>query len=174
MSKARLAALVGAILLAFAGSGHAAVVRLDGSLTLAPAGGASSSIGTRVGASGQTPSYYQLIVDPSWSDPAGLTALLAEPVAGGVSYALYVDTDASLAASDTGTLLARWSQGTPGSEFPFYDYLLGAGQFVLEVGTFASQPPASSRISALPLPGATWLFGSGLLAFLWISARHRL
>jgi hypothetical protein len=174
MSKARLAALAGATLLAFAGCGHAAVAPLDGSLTLAPAAGATFNAGAG-GGSGESTRYYQLIVDPSWADPADLTAFLAEPVGSAAWYALYADVDASLAASDTGTLLARWSQGTtPASDFPFYSYLLGAGQFVLEVGTFASQPPVSAKVSALPLPGATWLFGSGLLAFLWISARHRL
>jgi hypothetical protein len=32
----------------------------------------------------------------------------------------------------------------------------------------------STNIAAVPLPGAVWLFGSGLLAFLGVSSRRKL
>jgi hypothetical protein len=32
----------------------------------------------------------------------------------------------------------------------------------------------STNIAAVPLPGAVWLFGSGLLAFLGVASRRKL
>ena len=55
---------------------------------------------------------------------------------------------------------------------PFQTYLLGAGRYMLDVGTFARARPVLSTISAVPLPGALWLIGSALLVFLGISARR--
>ena len=50
----------------------------------------------------------------------------------------------------------------PAGDFPVYSQLLGAGEKVRADGT------------AVPLPGALWLFGSALLAFLCIAGRRRL
>ncbi|MET0544031.1 MAG: hypothetical protein ABWZ88_19995 [Variovorax sp.] len=55
---------------------------------------------------------------------------------------------------------------------PFHAYLLGAGRYMLDVGSFAHARPVLSTISAVPLPGALWLIGSALLVFLVISARR--
>ena len=59
---------------------------------------------------------------------------------------------------------------------PLHSYLLSAGQYVLEVSTLSepSSPSARKTISEVPLPGALWLFGSALLAFLAISSRRKL
>jgi hypothetical protein len=54
-------------------------------------------------------------------------------------------------------------------------HLLGAGQLVLEVGTSKAGPPAvANQVSAVPLPGAIWLLGTALLAFIGIASRHKL
>ena len=55
---------------------------------------------------------------------------------------------------------------------PFHSYLLGAGRYILDVGSFAHTRPVLSTISAVPLPGALWLIGAALLVFLGISARR--
>jgi hypothetical protein len=57
---------------------------------------------------------------------------------------------------------------------PLHSYLLSAGEYVLQVGTLSEQHTKPSRISDVPLPGAIWLFGSALLAFLGISSRRKL
>jgi hypothetical protein len=67
---------------------------------------------------------------------------------------LVVMTDVSAPAARS-----AWSEA-PGSAKPIYSNVLGA-------------PPAPRNASEAPLPGALWLFGSALLAFLGISARRR-
>ncbi|MBK6005155.1 hypothetical protein JJB11_03545 [Ramlibacter ginsenosidimutans] len=57
---------------------------------------------------------------------------------------------------------------------PLHTYLLSAGEYVLQVGTLSDQHAVPSRITDVPLPGAMWLFGSALLAFLGISSRRKL
>lgn len=57
---------------------------------------------------------------------------------------------------------------------PLHSYLIGAGQYVLDVGTLSGQQTQPSTVSDVPLPGALWLFGSALLAFLGISSRRKL
>src|SRR5215470_12167233 len=107
MVKASLAALAGAVALALNGVGHAAFVPLEQSLQLHAPG---PSLVIDSGGGGHGPGYYELVVDPSWTEPTRFTAFHAGPAGGAVSYALYADFDVATAASDTGRLLARWSQ----------------------------------------------------------------
>ena len=55
---------------------------------------------------------------------------------------------------------------------PFHVALLSAGPHNLQ---FDKDPPSSvsPKVSAVPLPGALWLFGSALLAFLGFAKRRR-
>jgi hypothetical protein len=55
---------------------------------------------------------------------------------------------------------------------PFHVALLSAGPHNLQ---FDKGPPSSvsPKVSAVPLPGALWLFGSALLAFLGFAKRRR-
>lgn len=69
---------------------------------------------------------------------------------------------------------ARAPQPAASEEAPLHKYLIGAGQYVLEVGTLSEAKAPSSTVSDVPLPGAVWLFGSALLAFLAISSRRKL
>ena len=55
----------------------------------------------------------------------------------------------------------------------FRSYLLDAGRYVVDVGSFAHARPVLTTISAVPLPGALWLIGSALVVFLGISARRK-
>jgi hypothetical protein len=61
----------------------------------------------------------------------------------------------------------------PARDDPFYTSLLEAGRFVLDVGSFSQQRAPARTLSAAPLPGALWLFGSALLAFLAIAGRRK-
>ena len=65
------------------------------------------------------------------------------------------------------------AHAAPGKDDPFYTSLLDAGRFVLDVGSFSQQRAQPRAVSAAPLPGALWLFGSALLAFLAIAGRRK-
>jgi hypothetical protein len=171
--KARFAALAGASILWFAGGVQAAGVALDDPATVA-APASFFSVHPAAAASGPKTGHLQLMMDPLRADPR-LVGFAMEPASTAGSLARYADIDAFHTASETARQLAGRNHPTAAAtETPLHAYLLGAGQFVLEVGTFSSEQPVSVMISAAPLPGAAWLFGSGLVAFLWIAARRRL
>lgn len=173
--KSGLAAVGALAALAFVGVGHTAPVPIEQTLTLTnPEGALVYNIATNGGASATT-SYYQLIVDPSWNTPTKFTTFSTEPVATNASYSLFPDLDASTTGGNTGALLTTWSQqDVPGNNLiPFFSYLLTAGQYVLQINTLPGQMNVSTNIAAVPLPGAMWLFGSALLAFLAISSRRK-
>ena len=175
-NKSILPAVCGAAAIAFAGATEAAVVPIEQTLTLEnPSGSLVYNIATDGGAAATT-SFYQLIVDPTWTFPTKFTTFSTEPTGTTASYSLYVDIDPSTATSDTGAPLTSWTvTDVPmNNTIPFYTYLLGAGQYVLQLTTLPTQFSISTQISAVPLPGAIWLFGSALLAFLGISARRKL
>jgi hypothetical protein len=163
--------------LALANVGHAAVVPIEQSITLLnPADALVYNIATNGGAASTT-SYYELIVSPSWSGTdTKFTTFSTEPVSGLASYALFTDTNAAAGAGNTGAMLQSWSQtDIPGNNLiPFFNFLLTTGQYVLQINTIPGQFSVSTNIAAVPLPGAMWLFGSALLAFLGVSARRKL
>jgi hypothetical protein len=174
MLKARLAALAGAATLALAGAGHAAVVPLDHSLTFSHPPGETLGIDLGTGAGGLPIGYRGFAVDRAWMGPTDFTTFFSEGPGAGASRALYAESTAA-SAREGGIPQVNSQQGVPGgTEFPLYSYLITAGQYVLEVGTFSDSPAVSAKVSPAPLPGAMWLFGSALMAFLWISGRRRL
>lgn len=63
------------------------------------------------------------------------------------------------------------SSRTPRAD-DFSTYLLGAGRYVLAVGSFAHAQQEVPASSPVPLPGALWLFASALFVFLGISVRR--
>ena len=175
--KSGLAAVGAVAALAFASAGYAAPVPIEQTLTLTnPEGSLVYNIATNGGASATT-NFYQLIVDPSWNTPTKFTTFSTEPVGTNATYSLWTDIDPSTTASDVGGVgfLTNWSQqDIPGNNLvPFFSYLLTAGQYVLVINTLAGQMNISTNIAAVPLPGAMWLFGSALLAFLAISSRRK-
>lgn len=176
-TKSILATLLATATVAGAGTAQAAPVTIEQSMTLTnPSGGLVYNIATDGEAAVPTTSYYQLIVDASWNEPTKFTTFSTEPVATTASYSLWKDTDPLLHASNTGTLVASWSQTdiVANNTLPFFSYLMTAGQYVLGISTLAGQHSISTQVSAVPLPGAIWLFGTALAAFLGISRRRKL
>jgi hypothetical protein len=174
-SLATVCALAG---LFVANGAQAVSVPLEQSITLLnPEGSLVYNIATNGGASG-TQSFYQLVVDPSWSGTnTKFTTFSTEPTGTTATYSLFTDTDASLTGINTGTtLLNTFSQTDVAGNnlIPFFTFLLTAGQYVLQINTLPGQFNVSTNIAAVPLPGAMWLFGSALLAFLGMSARRKL
>jgi hypothetical protein len=169
-------AVVGAVAaLAFASAVHTAPVPIEQTITLTnPEESLVYNIATNGGASATT-SFYQLIVDPSWTTPTKFTTFATEPAETNATYALWTDIDPSATTSNVGGFLTNWSQqDVPGNNLvPFFSFLLTAGQYVLQINTLAGQMSVSTNIAAVPLPGAMWLFGSALLAFLAISSRRK-
>jgi hypothetical protein len=178
MSKKGSLAAIGAVAAALASPSvaYAAPVPIAQSITLTnPEGSLVYNIATSGGAEATT-SYYQLIVDPSWSSATRFTTYSTESVGSDASYALYTDSNPSVNSGDTGALLANWTQrDVPGNNLiPFFSILLTTGQYVLQINTLPSQMNIATNIAAVPLPGAMWLFGGALLAFLGISARRKM
>jgi len=175
-----------AALLAFAGAGQAAVAPVEEGLALGhPPGWVVSRFVTD-----------DLVVDPlsmgyarpappkRWEPPHPMRSTAAAhrgwPPAHRASLLVGLgedtDTDAPAPAGKIGTLTTHSPQlHVPASHAtPFHAQLLGAGQDVLEIDSPKGQPPVSNQVSAVPLPGAMWLFGTALLAFIGIASRHRL
>ena len=163
---------------ALANVGHAAPVGIEQSITLLnPENALVYNIATNGSASASTQSFYELIVDPSWSGTnTKFTTFSTEPLGTNASYSLFADTNGAVGAGNTGALLQSWSQtDVPGNNLiPFFSFLLTTGQYVLQINTLQGQMNVSTNIAAVPLPGAMWLFGSALLAFLGVSARRKL
>lgn len=164
--------------LAVANLAHASTVAIEQSITLAnPTGSLVYNIATNGSANTVTTSYYELIVDPSWAtQPTKFTTFSTEPIGTNATYSLFTDTNSGTLAGNTGALLTSWGQqDVPGNNLiPFFSYLLTAGQYVLQINTLPGQMNVSTNIAAVPLPGALWLFGSALLAFLGVSSRRKL
>jgi hypothetical protein len=164
--------------LAAANVAHAAVVPIEQSITLLnPEGSLVYNIATNGLANAATTSYYELIVDGSWSGTnTKFTTFSTEPVGSNATYQLFTDTNPLPLQGNTGAMLAGWTQAdVPGNNLvPFFAFLLTAGQYVLQINTLPGEMNISTNIAAVPLPGAVWLFGSGLLAFLGVSSRRKL
>jgi hypothetical protein len=173
-SLAAVCALAG---LFVANTAQAVVVPIEQTITLTnPEGSLVYNIATNGGAA-STESFYQLIVDPTWSGTnTKFTTFSTEPTATFAEYRLFTDTNLSAAVGDRGTLLGTFSQQDIAGNnlIPFFTFLLTAGQYVLQINTLPGQFNVSTNIAAVPLPGAMWLFGSALLAFLGMSARRKL
>lgn len=149
MVKARIAAVVGAAILALASAAQASVV---------PPTGPSPAPAHAPNAEFDSPAVDTVLLTAAFASPDSNTTQIlptnTQAVAGRMS-------STSVGAS------------APASEFPFYSYLLSAGEIVLELGAGPKQQ-AVPQVSAVPLPGAIWLFGSALVAFLCIAGRRRL
>lgn len=88
----------------------------------------------------------------------------AVQVVGGPATVAYPRTGNIVAVSTITAPSVRSTWGEPPSQREsIYSALIGSGR----------QSQAAEKPEAVPLPGALWLFGSALLAFLGISARRR-
>jgi hypothetical protein len=168
----------GCALAACAAGTQASVVPIEQSITLLnPEGSLVYNIATNGLANATTTSYYELIVDGSWSGTnTKFTTFSTEPTGTAASYSLFTDTNPLSLQGNTGALLTSWTQtDVPGNNLvPFFAFLLTAGQYVLQINTLPGQMNISTNIAAVPLPGALWLFGSALVGFLGFSSRRKL
>jgi hypothetical protein len=164
-----------AAITALACAGHAAIVPVQQGLSHAhPAGPRIYNIAAD--GHGHAPSsYYQLIVDP-WSEPTKFRTFATEPLGNTASFNLHADGDAPPGIGPAGPVPPQWShKDVPARNLaPLHTHLLSAGQYVLEVATTPAAAPVSKQVSAVPLPGAMWLFGTALVAFIGIASRHKL
>jgi hypothetical protein len=173
------AAISVAALAAFAFSGQAAVLPVQQGLTHAhahpPTAGPTLYDVVAEGRGRAPSSYYQLIMDP-WSEPTKFRSFATEPLGNTPSFNLYADGDAPAAMPHAGAVLPPLPHKDPPARSlpPMHSHLLSAGQYVLQVGTAKGASPIQNQVSAVPLPGAIWLFGTALLAFIGISSRHKL
>lgn len=101
-----------------------------------------------------------------------------------VRYFLWEDTNATVGASDihaigqpdhvadSGVLLETVPYLTVGQSF---QYTLEAGkQYLLQIQKTATNwSSIETNVSAVPLPGALWMFGTALLGFLGFSSRRK-
>ena len=109
------------------------------------------------------PAFYQL--HTTGTAYASFTLVDTYPDGGtNVAYTLYDDLDYN--AATLGTTLASWNfndilgNGLGGT----FSYLLAGGSsYVLKISTALDSQGSTTRISAVPLPAAAWLFGSALL-----------
>lgn len=90
-----------------------------------------------------------------------------------VRYFLFEDTDNTVGASNTGVELAETVPylNVGGS----FQYALQSGkQYVLQIQKNSSGwESITTNVSAVPLPGAIWMFGTALLGFLGFSSRRK-
>ena len=173
--KLKLASVLATAAMACAGAAQAAPVTLAQSIEMKNPDTFIYNIAT-FGDTAPLSTFYQLIVDATWTKPTKFTTFLAEPVGSSASYKLWNDTNLTAGASDTGSLVTSWTQAdvVSNNKIPFFTAILNPGQYVLQVDTFAGQGSISTNIAAVPLPGALWLFGTALVAFLGISRRRKL
>ena len=175
MSNSLLAAAGALAALAFASSGHAAVVPIEQHLDL----GVPPGITIREIAAAQRhdppgTSHHELIAEHAWMEtrkPKKGTAqppgLAGGPAASGPSKGV----SRHVAPRSLVSVSSRPAGPDP---LPFHEHLIGADAQPIEIGPRAPQDPVAKQVSAVPLPGAIWLFGSALLAFLGISSRRSL
>jgi hypothetical protein len=163
-------------ILAVAGVANAATVSLSGAYSIDSASDFNISSGPYSPASlgGR---YYQLTVGATdVTARFSLIDTLPEGL-GNVSYSLYTDADAG-AGGNTGTLLktVTYTDVSDVAAAPFFQQLLTSGkQYILQITRSGnSWQEINTNISAVPLPGAIWMFGTALLGFLGFSNRRKI
>ena len=159
------------------GAAHAATVP---SYTFS--GSSSGSYDLITGSFNSAPYDFEL-VNGTLSDMTGIVTLrMATPISPSqtVNYAVYVDTDSSLNSVTKGSAVTLTPSGNLTDQLnqditPYFTFLMQAGkQYVLELTGASSITGSVTNVSAVPLPGAIWLFGSALLGFLGFSNRRKI
>jgi len=171
--------LLSAVTAAFlAPAAHAATVTLGDSYVF---NGADSTNFTTTFAAGSQPTttYYELVNASGLDMNAKVILGDTDPTNGlSASYALYTDTDTSVNSSNTDAVVVSDTFLTDISvenNLPFLTFVMQAGQqYVLALTTDTSISAITTSVSAVPLPGAIWLFGSALLGFLGFSNRRKI
>lgn len=174
LAKLALAVATGA---AFCVSGvQAASFTPSASVTVAP-GGSTSLYSLFQGDPGAK--YYEL-VNGTLSGLVTKVALNDTTVdLMDLRYRVYEDADGSVNSVDTsnGSFLDIILSDSPDETVnPFFNFVMDAGKhYILELTRMSSNLSfAQTDVSAVPLPGAIWLFGSALLGFLGFSNRRKI
>lgn len=118
--------------------------------------------------------YYEL-VNTGGATLATVTLIDTNPEDRLVSYAVYEDSNTTVGQVTTGGALVGGATIAEDSVTPFFTFLMAAGgHYILELArTSNGLGGVTTGVSAVPLPGAVWLFGSALLGFLGWSSRRR-
>lgn len=154
---------------ALVGSAHA--VTVSGSYTLPTA---PFQI---VSAPNNGPTYYELIA----SADTNTTVLLegSFDTASNVQYAIWLDQEATPTTGsvsfDPASSPLHAGGGYSGTNPDFFlSFIMEQGkQYVLSIFNESPTNFTLTAVSAVPLPGALWLFGTALLGFLGISSRRK-
>jgi len=178
MRKLVLVAIGVAALLVFPGTGRSALVPVELDLDLDHPPGWAIPIIVREGL-GDPPGRadHPPILDSSWTKRKNAKAFLGEPLAAVSTLPLWVDAHAYSGNAATPTITGRRQDVPSKHVIPVQANLVGAGKMVLEVSTVETRQPSPSGLTptaAVPLPGALWLFGTALVAFVGIAGRHKL
>ena len=123
------------------------------------------------------PTYYELIA----SDTTNTTVLLegSFDTPSNVQYAIWLDEETSPTAGSVTfdpTSSPLYSGGGFSGANPdfFLTFIMEQGkQYVLSIFNESASNFTLTAVSAVPLPGALWLFGTALLGFLGISSRRK-
>lgn len=101
-----------------------------------------------------------------------------------VRYYLWQDTNPALGTAQIAALGSPGmgvSQGALTETLPYltvgqnFQYSLPQGQYVLQIQKTASGwESITTNVSAVPLPGALWMFGAALVGFVGFSSRRKL
>jgi len=178
MRKLVLVAIGAAALLVFPVSGRAALVpvELDLDLDHAPEWAIPSIVREGLGdAPGRAD--HPSILDASWTNKKNVKAFRGEPVAAASNLPLWVDAHAPSGNAATPAVIGPRQDVPAKHGIPLQANRVSAGKLVLEVGTVEARQPSpsiSTPTAAVPLPGALWLFGTALVAFVGIARRHKL
>jgi hypothetical protein len=161
---------------ALAASGSQAATVPAGSFVLSP--GTTYTVLTPyfVNTPDTTPFFYELINGAANALLTTVRLIDTIPDNDTVNYSLTLDAAPAAGLVQPGSTVLTGSF-TDATINPFFDFLASAGtQYVLELSKVGGESTFASvtNISAVPLPGALWLFGSALLGFLGFSNRRKI
>jgi hypothetical protein len=173
MMKPVLVAISLATLAAFPGAALSAPVEHD--LDLDAPGWTISSIAKEGLGDSPGRTYHELILDASWTKQKKAKAFRSAAPAAASALPLSIEEAVTGNAATSPTLGPR--KDIPGALVaPLHANLVSAGRDLLDIGTVEAKPTPSTptQTSVVPLPGALWMLGSALVAFIGIASRHKL
>jgi hypothetical protein len=175
MKLKKFALAVGIAAALAASASHAVVAPSDGTFVVSPTPQTVFTVYNRT--PDTTPWYYELLNPNLFNQLAKVELIDTIPDDQTINYAVYIDANAAVGTVDTsgGTVLT--GSFTDAAINPFFTFLMASGgQYVLELSKVGGTSTLASdvSVSAVPLPGAIWLFGSALLGFLGFSNRRKI
>ncbi len=121
------------------------------------------------------PTYYEFVASNS-TDTSILLEGAHPGIASDVTYNIWTDTDLDtgvVSFDESNPLFTTTGNAGANPDF-FFTFLMEIGkQYVLSIQNASAFNTTQTNVSAVPLPGALWLFGSALLGFLGFSSRRK-